>query len=193
VNPPRHPTPEDLIEAIADHLVNASTSYDIWREMQNGDRQNEYEPAVSAHPVFFETLAVSQLVAISALLYAVNETRKDTHNFSSLLKATRSTLPSAIELNSAASRLQQVHDLWVKISRVRNEVFAHRSTARSPEGVFAELALRPDDIGFLIREFKEVLRSIAQLLCLDIPPSLDLNASYETEEVMLVLARAGAP
>ena len=192
MRPPPNPPPEDLVAAIGDHLVNASTSYDIWREMQNGDRKSEYEPAVNAHPVFFDTLAISQLVAISSLLYAVNETRTDTYNFSSLLKAAMSSAPDAAEMNAAASRLQQVHSLWVKISRIRNEVFAHRSTARSPERVFADLALRPDDIGILIREFKEVLRSIAQLIGLDVPPSLDLDASYETEEIMLALARANA-
>lgn len=60
---------ESGLTEISDVLTNASTCFDVWREMQDGPKRALYEPVVEAYPIFFETTVIAHLIAMSTLLY----------------------------------------------------------------------------------------------------------------------------
>jgi hypothetical protein len=80
-------TVESGLAAISDAVANASTCFDVWREMQDGKKRPLYEPVVEEYPNFFETTVIAHLIAMSTLLYSVLETRQGTHNIPGLIRA----------------------------------------------------------------------------------------------------------
>jgi hypothetical protein len=183
---------KESVMALADALTNASTSFDIWAVLQNGSKRHEYEPVVGKFPVFFETTVVAHLIAMSALLYSVCETRSDTHNIPGLFKLAKQLFPASTELLEYEKLLVDVKPLWIKLGRIRNEVFGHRKTKQYPVEVFVEIQLLPNEIATIIRVYKEILVGVSELLGIEVPSALKLGASAETEQIMLVLSRANA-
>jgi AbiU2 len=183
---------ESGLAAISDALANASTCFDVWREMQDGNKRQVYEPVVADYPIFFETTVIAHLIAMSTLLYPILETRRDTHNIPGLVRTMLDAKMDAPGLSSAESQLAELRPAWAKLARVRNEVFGHRSNSRFPVQVFAEIRLHPDEIGGLIEQLKEVIRDLARIANTIVSHALTLSATEDTQRLMLDLAKRGA-
>jgi len=157
--------------------------------MQDGKKRPLYEPVVEEYLNFFETTVIAHLIAMSTLLYSVLETRSGTHNIPGLIRAMRndptknSTVLAEVEAAVAALR-----PIWIKISRVRNEVFAHRSRRNFPKQVFAEIQLHPDEISVLMDGLKNAIRSLAAIDGRIASSALGISATEDTERLMLALA-----
>jgi hypothetical protein len=171
------------IAALADILVNASTCYDIWYELQNEVRRPTYEPIVEDFSIFFETTVVSHLISITVLLYSVNENRRDTHNVPALLKFARVEFPNDPRVSKIENSASSLKPLWKKISRIRNEVFGHRATRTSPNDIFAQVELSPQDFRSLITGYELVITLLAELFEIA-PPTFSLSVIPDTERLM---------
>lgn len=178
---------EESSNAIFDALVNASTCFDIWSELQNGAKRYEYEPVVSNYPVFFETTIIAHLIAMSTLLYSVGEKRNDTHNIPGFLKLAKQIKPNDDLLLELERQVAGVKPLWIKLSRIRNEMFAHRKAGQNPINLFADIQLRPEEISIVIQTYKSVLSEACKLLSTRISLAVELEAASETEQLMLAL------
>jgi AbiU2 len=184
---------ESGLAAISDVVANASTCFDIWFEIQNGSKRDTYEPVVEAYPVFFETAVIAHLIAISTLTYSLLETRNDTHNLPGLMRALRRTGKNEAQLSAIEAKLETIRPTWAKVSRIRNEVFGHRSRARFPVQVFEELQLRPEEIGQFIQDIKVLVSDLASLFGTIVSSALSISAMEETTDLMSVLAKYHAP
>ena len=142
---------EEASNAIFDALINASTCFDIWAEFQNGGKRQEYEPVVDAFPVFFETTIIAHLIAMSTLLYSVGETRNDTHNSPAYFKLIKQVKPNDTQITELEKKFESVKPLWVKLSRVRNEVFGHRKSGRFQVELFVDVQILPEEISTIIK------------------------------------------
>jgi hypothetical protein len=180
---------ESGLAAISDIVANASTCFDIWFELQNGSKRDTYEPVVEAFPVFFETTVIAHLIAISTLTYSLLEKRKDTHNLPGLVRALRRNGKNKAQLSAIEAKLETIRPTWAKVSRIRNEVFGHRSRARLPVQVFEELQLRPEEIGQLIKRIKVLVSDLAGLFGTIVSSTLSISATEETSALMSVLAK----
>lgn len=184
---------EEASSAIFDALVNASTCFDIWSELQNGGKRYEYEQVVERYPVFFETTVIAHFIAISTLLYSVGETRSDTHNIAGYLRLAKQIKPDDSEIAALEREVEKVKPLWVKLSRVRNEVFGHRKAGQYPINLFVDIQLLPEDISTVIKVYMSVLTAASRLLSTTVPGAVELEAATETERLMLALGAASAP
>lgn len=178
---------QSRLDAISDTLANASTCFDVWREMQDGRKRELYEPVVAEYPIFFETTIVAHLVAMSTLLYSVLETRRNTHNIPGLIRAMSGVNLTGNALLSLEEDVASLRPIWAKVARIRNEAFGHRSNSRSPLQVFSEIQLHPDEVGQLVRQLKELVRRLAESADTAVPDALNISASRDTQCLMLQL------
>jgi hypothetical protein len=188
-----HDEIESGLAAISDVLANASTCFDVYYELQNGSKRDTYEPIVDAYPIFFETTVIAHLVAMSTLIYSVLETRNDSHSIPGLLRVGRRCGKDAAALSAIEAKVESLRPTWVKVSRIRNEVFGHRSKGRSPAQVFAEIDLLPEQIGRLIQELKDLDSEIAGIFGTVVSAVLSISATEETTALMCALAEKHAP
>jgi len=184
---------EEASNAIFDVLVNASTCFDIWSELQNGNKRREYEPVVESYPIFFETTVIAHLIAISTLLYSVGETRDDTHNIHGYFKLAKQIEPDNAQLAALEQEVVKVKHLWVKLSRIRNEVFGHRKAGQYPANIFANIKLLPEEISIVIKTYMSALTEASRILSTKAPLAVELEAATETEVLMLALGSVSAP
>lgn len=183
---------EESSNAIFDALVNVSTCFDIWAELQNGEKQHQYEPVVEKYSVFFETTVIAHLTAMSTLLYSVGETRNDTHNIPTFLKLAKQVKPNNELLLELERRVASVKPLWIKLSRVRNEAFGHRKAGQYPINLFVDIQLLPEEISTVIQTYMSVMSDACKLLSIRVPLTVELEAVSETEQIMLALGASGA-
>ena len=116
------------------------------------------------------------------------ETRNDSHNIPGLLRAARCYGKNATALSAMEAKVESLHPTWVKVSRIRNEVFGHRSKGRSPAQVFAEIDLLPEQIGHLIQGLKDLASEIAGVFGTVVSAVLTISATEETTALMCALA-----
>jgi hypothetical protein len=135
---------------------------------------------------------IAHLIAMSTLIYSVLETRNDTHNIPGLLRAVRRCGKDAAALSTIEAKVESLRPTWVKVSRIRNEVFGHRSKERSPTQVFAEIDLLPEQIGRLIQELKDLDSEIAGVFGGVVSAILSISATEETTALMCALAEKRA-
>lgn len=183
---------ESGLTEISDVLTNASTCFDVWREMQDGPKRALYEPVVEAYPIFFETTVIAHLIAMSTLLYSLLETRRDTHNVPGLISAMRQTGKDGQALLAVEQRIKTLRPVWTKLARIRNEAFGHRSRRCSPMQIFSEIELLPEDIGRLIQELKDIARGLAGISGTIVSDALTLSATEDTASFMQALSGKNA-
>ena len=179
---------ESRLAAISDVLANTSTCFDVYYELQNDSKRDTYELIIDAYPIFFETTVIAHLIAMSTLIYSLLETRNDSHNIPDLLRAMRLCGKDTTAISAIEGKIKNLRPTWVKVSRIRNEVFGHRSKERSPEQIFAEIDLLPEQIGRFIQELKTLTSEIAGVLEIDVPDVLSISATENTIDVMRALA-----
>lgn len=180
------------VAELADILINASTCFDIWYELQNGAMRSIYQPVADNLPVFYETTLVSHLISMSVLLYSVQETRKDSHNLAGLLKLARAAYPGDERVEALETSASALKPVWQKVGSIRNEVFAHRRIGRAPSALFDKVQLQPQELRGLILGYQDLIGSVAELFEID-PPAFSLSALRDTQRAMLMLHDAIQP
>ncbi|MCE9508282.1 MAG: hypothetical protein K8R48_08250 [Alphaproteobacteria bacterium] len=118
----------ETVEELRHSIKVASLNHDVW-DFYDKNRA-EYLPVLndSQYLLFFVTSIHAHFVACITPLYRLYETRNDTHNIPRFLKSLEDNKTfseeSLKEINELYARAKPI---WVKVSRLKNEVFGHRS------------------------------------------------------------------
>jgi len=140
--------------------MHAALNYEVWWVYKSSDTRPRYVDAMNRYHIHFTTAIHAHFVAMISALYRIYETRDDTHNFKALLRAISDEHGAA-----ATAPFEQQFDalkpIWIKVGRLRNEAFGHRSTAASIEEVFASVQVSPNEFKKLIEGTRELLNSIS--------------------------------
>lgn len=143
-------------------ISNASDCYGVWWVLIDSDTRPKYNDVLNKYPSFFLANTHAQFVAYVVALYRLQETRKDTINFNSLLTLIEAEGGISKEaLEEIRSRVDALHPIWVKISILRNEVYAHKSSENKYDESFKKADVTPNQIRDLIESFKALLNHIA--------------------------------
>lgn len=133
----------DPLPTYVDELRRACTTaalnYEIWWVYRSAETRPVYVDVMNHYPLFFQTSIHAHFVAMLVALYRLYEKRPDTYNVPGLLKLlhTHQAVPAST-LEQLHASYNQAKPLWKKVSRLRNDVFGHRSHAQPVEDVFSK-------------------------------------------------------
>lgn len=157
----------EVSPTIAAHLVElrqaasyAALNYEVWWVYKSADTRPQYVDTMNRYHIFFATGIHAHFVAMIAALYRVYETRDDTHNFKTLLSAIADQA-SDEATRQFQQRFETLRPIWIKVSRLRNEAFGHRSASASIKDIFAAVQVTADEFKQLIVGTQELLNSIS--------------------------------
>jgi hypothetical protein len=149
---------QEYMTELQNIVISASLSYDVWWVFKGYETRSAYLKTMNQHPTFFYACIHSHFVALLIALYSLYETRKDTHNIPRMIykiKNLEGVTPYAVaRLNELYERARP---LWVKVSVLRNNAYAHRSDSMSVPDVFAEAGVKPDELKELVDITKDLL------------------------------------
>ena len=115
------------------------------------------------YPEFFNNSLQAHFLVIVVELYKLFETRKNTVNFPRLISVMRQhKLLDKKLLGEVESLLVALKPIWVKISVLRSELFAHTSFSGLQQKGFQKANVTPKQIKDLIEGAKRLLNLISK-------------------------------
>jgi AbiU2 len=152
------------VKELQNALIVAELNYEIWWVYKEKESRRRYVDVLNSYPLFFQTSLHAHFVAMIVSLYRIYETRKDTINLPqliALLKAEQALSPA--DAQRVESEMDQIKDLWIKVSVLRNKMFGHRSNAMDLDGIWKQAAVTPNQFKQLIDESKRILNEVTSL------------------------------
>jgi hypothetical protein len=144
-------------------LEDATETFGIWQACQQSHGDNETVNMFnSTYPGLFVWIEHSLLANSVNCLCFLNERRKDTLNFGSLLSRFKESL-SDVSYRELESKISELKPAWVKLSVLRNEIFAHRTGKRAIEDSFSKASISPVEIESYIRTAQFIVRRLGVL------------------------------
>ena len=143
------------------HTITVSKlNYEIWHIY----KEKENRTIIEIYPLFFKTSLHAHFVAMIVSLYRLYETRPDTVNIHQLIKLLKieDSIPNP-ELKRIESEIKKIKPSWIKISDLRNYMFAHRSNALDYDEILKKAKVKPCQLKQLIDESKRILNEITLL------------------------------
>jgi hypothetical protein len=189
-------TPYDAtIRELQDAATAAGLNYEIWWVLKSDESRPKYVNVLNRYHGFFSAAINAHFVAMLMALYRIYETRDDTHNFPSLLE--RLEVDRAVGEDLIRSlRLQHktLKPLWVKVSILRNDVFAHRSVTLDTNAAFAKAGATGNELKELVEKTKAMLNELTGSLR-DSMHAFNLTATRDTIRMLedLKNKRASGP
>jgi len=153
------------IKVLQDTVMAASLNYDVWWTYTQHRLRVRFLDILNAYPTFFRTSIHAHFVALVVALYRIYETRSDTFNLPGLIQRLKSQgiLPAKV-LAPIERRVSNSRKLWIKVSVLRNEAFAHRTSAYSVSDVFRKAHVTPNELRDLVRKTQQTLNKISYAL-----------------------------
>lgn len=148
---------QNYINELRNTIMVASYNYEIWGVYKEKNSRKKYVDIMNEYSMFFQTSVHAHFVALLVALYRLYETRKDTVNIPELLK-----LLNENEGISKNLLYREARQLCIKVSIIRNEVFAHSSNKYNVSEVFKKAKLNPNELKELIEKTKKLLNEITQ-------------------------------
>ncbi|MEH6503976.1 MAG: hypothetical protein V7682_08765 [Cycloclasticus sp.] len=140
----------------------AGLNYEIWWVYKGQDTRPMYVKTINKYGLFFETSLHAHFVALIVELYRLYEIRNDTFNIPKLLKILKAEglLPEATLKLLDVIYKNEARPLWLKVNTLRNNVFAHRSIAHTPEKAFQKADVAPAELRDLMEVTKKLLNEL---------------------------------
>jgi hypothetical protein len=161
----------------------ASWNYEIWWIYSYQESRNKYIKVLNNYTLFFQTSIHAHFVALVVALYRLFETRTDTVNFTQLMKIIkRKQLIEADGIEQIEKDIENLKPIWVKISIIRNEVFAHRNFDLTNQ-TFQKAGITPTDIKAFLELSKELCNKITRTLD-NSTHAFNLSAVDDTESLL---------
>jgi hypothetical protein len=175
---------EKYITALANTIESASLHFDIWWVYKEQESRLKYVDTLNNYLNFFQTSLQAHFISIVIELYKIFETRKETINFSRLIKLiARDNLLEPDTLSKIQANKKVIKDLWRKIAILRSELFAHISIDLSYNEIFQKADITPNQLKDLIEKSKNLLNQILESLDKN-TYSFELEATEDTVRVL---------
>lgn len=142
---------ENLVRDLKDIfsiIEDANDSYEIWWILVSDDGRKKYFWKMFHYKEFFQPTAYAHIISIVINLYKLFETRKDTLNFQRLIKEAEKM--GLLDSKQIKNELEEAKALWIKISILRNKLFAHKNYHLTREAIYREAKINPNQIKRLI-------------------------------------------
>ncbi len=175
---------ETYINELRGTIIVAVHNYEIWWTYKEKETRGKYLDTMNQYTSFFQTSIHAHFVALLIALYRMYETRKDTVNISGLIKLLKKEgkLSKSV-IKGFHQQYNDAHKIWVKVSILRNNVFAHRSNKYSIEEIFEKAGVTYDEFIDLIEKSKTLLNDISHHWNRD---SHAFNLGAESDTVQLL-------
>lgn len=175
---------QSYITELRDTVIAAGLNYEVWWIYKEKNSRKKYVDTMNDYTMFFQTSIHAHFVALLVALYRLYETRPDTINIPGLLKLLdENDGISKAALNEIRYLHQEAHNLWIKVSILRNEVFGHRSSKYSVADVFKRAGVTPNELTDLIEKTKVLLNKITHEWDKD-THAFNLEASHDTHSLL---------
>lgn len=183
------PSTSKLIEDIRSTVTSASLNFDIWWGLKNKNRA-AFAQTMNTYPLFFATSIHAHFVALIIALYKLFETRSDTSNFGNLIKQATASKPIQPDtLKKIQATQSDAKRLWKKVCILRHEVFAHANADKSPDEIFQNANITPNELGKLVSLSKYLINTITYELT-ETTHAFNLSATDETVSLLKTLEQA---
>lgn len=140
----------------------AALNYEIWWVYKSPDTRPVFVDTMNRYTILFQTAIHAHFVAMIVALYRIFETRKDTHNFEQLLDTIVAEFHAEKpDIQRYRSRFETLKPTWIKIARLRNDAFGHRSSNSTIKQVFDAVAVSPDEFRDFIESTKGLLNDVS--------------------------------
>ncbi len=157
------PSVSERIDELRQQAIRAALNYEVWWVYRSSDTRPKYVDVMNRYTVLFATAIHAHFVAMLVALYGLYETRDDTHSIPQLLETMRTEGKLGENLIDAFdSKYQELKPVWVKVSMLRNEAFAHRSATYTMNEVFKRANVKPDDLRVLVDETASLLNEVSR-------------------------------
>lgn len=153
---------QNYIDGLCHTTVLAILNFDVWWCFKEEASRKKYVDTMNGYAMFFKTSIHAHFVALLVALYRLYETRPDTINIPELLKRLEACGSFEQDAIAEARRLfdERARPLWVKVSILRNEGYAHLSKDYSYLEIFQKADITPDELKDLIDKTKELMSVI---------------------------------
>jgi hypothetical protein len=157
------PSVSERIDELRQQALRAALNYEVWWVYRSSDTRPKYVDVMNRYTVLFATAIHAHFVAMLVALYSLYETREDTHSIPQLLETLRTEGKLGEDLIDAFnSRYQQLKPFWVKVSMLRNDAFAHRSSTYAISEVFTRANVKPDELRVLVDGTASLLNEVSR-------------------------------
>ena len=144
-------------------IEDATETFNMWQACQQSHSDEEtVEMFNNAYPgllVWIEHALLSN--SVNSLCF-LNEKRSDTLNFGTLLSRFKDSL-SRVSHDELHQKIAGLKPIWVKLSVLRNEIFAHRTNKRSIAESFNKANISPTEIESYIKTAQFIVQRLGVL------------------------------
>lgn len=153
---------KEMVEQLHHMLVYAAVDYEIWHVLKAKEYRDRFLTTMLEHTDYFLAAARAHHVATIVGIYGMYETRHDTFSVPSLLKAIGKLPHVSNEIHDELDeRKAKAKEIWIKVSKVRNLVFGHKSSKYTTEQVYQIAGLTADDLKDILDQTNELLNFAA--------------------------------
>ena len=156
---------EKFLHAMYNILFDARMCYDLWWICVSSEGRGKYFSCYSEYHKFFEVIGYSCITSMTISLYKMQETRTDTYNLKNLKEclgeeySCNNVLVKKIEEKESVAK-----KTWIKICKLRSELFAHTNRASSRSEIYKAAKLRPNEIKGLTEQYLIILNMYAGVI-----------------------------
>jgi len=153
---------QNSVQELRHTITVSKLNYEIWHIY----KEKENRTILEIYPLFFKTSLHAHFVAMIVLLYRLYEKRRDTVNLYQLIELLKieDSIPNPNpELERIESEIEKIKPLWIKVSDLRNFMFAHRSNTLDYDKILKKVKVKPCQFKQLIDESKRILNEITLL------------------------------
>ncbi|MFC1476611.1 hypothetical protein ACFL5S_01450 [Fibrobacterota bacterium] len=160
-----HQITRNYIIVLRHTIMLAHANHNIWLCYKKPYTRRKYLSTMNRHLSFFSTSLHAHFVAMIIALYRLLETKKETVNLNSFLKVLKEKENfDRLSLGYLKSRITRMKPSWLKVNRVRNNIFAHRRAGISSDEIFRRSGLSYKDFRQLIRNSFNFVEHVVILL-----------------------------
>lgn len=151
----------ELRRALHNMLTQAEIDFDMWLAMRRARGSDDVILMLNRRYGRFYMAAENALFnSVVTLLYACFEKRKDTVNFWCLRDALVSEAESKTSVEELDDQYNEIKQLWLKISVLRNEVVGHQTLERTRGESHEKAGLSVNDIRTMLAKCQGLLFTI---------------------------------
>jgi hypothetical protein len=155
-------TVTECIEEIRRVIADARLQSSAFLTYYDADVLEQLSVVQRRYPTFTRASEDAHLGHAVVLLYSLQETRRDTANFSQLNRLIESEADTPVPpIPNLEDILDKAKPLWVKVGIVRNQVFGHRSAERSRDECFQIAKITPNNLFDLTQLYEDAINAVS--------------------------------
>jgi|SRR5690554_4285712 len=152
---------KEYLEALRNMVQEARLHHEVWWIYKSTETRPKYLDVMNRHLMFFWASIQAHMIGIVTSLYMLYETRKDTRNIPTFMaRLKESGLLEESSIRELEALCAQARPLWIKVSILRNNVYAHKSSKHTINDAFELAGVSSDEMIELIDISEKILQKI---------------------------------